>query len=384
MRGLINLIQKKHFHPFHYLLCVCWILPLASDGAITGPKLDASSVRLSTKPKINNNRIDIGSEIGDEESSRKQNYNSHSDVTIKIVEPKNMSYIKGGNFHVAVQIQPTSDVKAFRHKYLESEDGRVCVSLDNSAFHCWPINDGRIYFSQAIEGSHTIVAMLFNNGKLQGSSKSEAVNFTTVNDPNIEIGEEDENFNLKATQEIDEEIFPEEVNVTFPVLQVVSPAEKVSYTGTSIIFRSNIEPDDEKQFEKYFSKSFRCFNIDISTAYACFPIFGDKIDPFVLGLKNGMHTIDAALSHPQTGDLLDKSNQGTRIFLIAGNSNEGALFTVDINIRGESYIVPVVKGGCIARQSQAFCESLGLTKNKKCTEPVLQHLREVAESSALL
>lgn len=172
--------------------------------------------------------------------------------------------------------------------------------------------------------------------------------------------------------------------MTYPVVDLVSPLEKVSYSGTSVSLRSQLRPEDPILFEKYFNRSYVCFNIDIATAHSCFPIYGDTVSPLVVGLDAGMHTIEASLCHPHTGELLVASSTGTRVFFMAGESNEGAAFTADINLRGKSYAVPIVKGGCITEQAKSVCSDVGLSNNTACFNPVYNHLKEVAGQSGFL
>jgi hypothetical protein len=159
---------------------------------------------------------------------------------------------------------------------------------------------------------------------------------------------------------------------------MISPREKVSYNGTVMILRPLLMPSDPEQFEKFFKFAFNCFNLDLSTAHACFRIFNDLGDPFVLGLDGGMHTIEASLAHPNTGELLDGSSEGTKMFFMTGNDDEAALFVADINIRGKVHNIPLVKGGCIVAQTKTFCASVGLEDNSLCLNPVYDHLKEIA------
>ena len=102
-------------------------------------------------------------------------------------------------------------------------------------------------------------------------------------------------------------------------------------------------------------------------------------DPFILNLKIGMHTIEALLINPQTGNLLKDSSRGKKVFFMAGDSNEGAHFVADINVRGMLHKVPMVQGGSIVEQARSLCSSVGLVDSIDCIEPLAGHLRSVAD-----
>ena len=120
----------------------------------------------------------------------------------------------------------------------------------------------------------------------------------------------------------------------------------------------------------------------MATAHSCFPIFGEE-DPLVLGLEPGMHTIIAAISHPETGNLLGESSAGIQVFFMTGKSNEAAALTAKINIRGKAHTVPVAKGGDIIEQSKALCYKVGLSSSNMCIESVSSHLATVAQQSGI-
>lgn len=200
-----------------------------------------------------------------------------------------------------------------------------------------PALTGRSFYSNAAEGEHTLEAMLYNDGELKTASRTTAT-FALVNDPDIVGSSKDM---PEAEQEQDQDItLNEEVQVLFPVVKVSSPAANVTYPGTSVSVRLMIEPTDAKILKHYFENAFVCINIDSAPAYSCFAIFDDNkfSPPLVLGLKNGIHTNEAALSHPETGELLPGSFSGTSIFFTSGE------FAVDVTVSGDNYIIPIVEG----------------------------------------
>ena len=169
------------------------------------------------------------------------------------------------------------------------------------------------------------------------------------------------------------------MKVDFPIVQMISPREKVSYAGTILTLRPLLTPPDPEQFEKFFKVAFNCFILDISTAHACFRVFNNLGNPFVLGLDGGMHTIEASLAHPSTGELLEGSSEGTKLFFMTGKDDEELLFAANVNIRGNVHNIPLAKGGCIVAQTKSFCASVGLETNSLCLNPpVHDHLKERA------
>ena len=101
--------------------------------------------------------------------------------------------------------------------------------------------------------------------------------------------------------------------------------------------------------------------IDITTAFACFPVF-DKHDEiensdrddknhdvelefFMVELENGMHTIESSLAHPPKGQILNCSNLGRITFFMAGDENENIAFIAKMKIWGQLHRMPIVWGG---------------------------------------
>ena len=216
---------------------------------------------------------------------------------------------------------------------------------------------------------------------MEDSSTSEKVSFSTILDPDIDQSEEIINHYDPLEDDNDDDGKEKIIDVGYPVVNFLSPLEKASYTGNSISLQADIKPEEPEIFEKFFKFAFVCYNIDIATVHACFPVFNNGTEPLVAGLGNGMHTIEAALSHPSNGDLLISSSIGTKMFFIAGNANEAAAFTVDINIRGRLYNVPVMHGGSIIAQTYAFCLGIGLRDNSSCINMVYDLLLSVSKQT---
>jgi len=394
---------------------------LLTKGAITGPKSTDTPIRLvNSKPEystnVNNEGVrNTASSTATAASTQPHTTNRHADnsnaqphlqgggAKVEISEPPDKSYIAGGNVFVRIKIEAKGNQEEFNRTYLIDDNGRVCFSLDLEPYHCWPLNKGVVFYSQAVEGSHTLSARLYRNGSMDENSASSTVTFTTVNDANIELypnatfHNQTILMNDSTTSDKSNTTLEKTINVTFPAVQIISPADKVSYTGDNITFQSLLKPSNEEIFRNYFRYSFVCINIDMASAHSCFRIFDsdsnytkiqtdEKRLPLVLNLDPGLHTIEASLSHPVTGDLLDQSSLGTHIFFMTGKFNEAAALTVKINIRGKSYSVPVAKGGDIIEQSKAVCyKAVGVDNGMNtCLESVSKHLLTVAQQSGLI
>jgi hypothetical protein len=241
-----------------------------------------------------------------------------------ITEPSTGSLLEGNKFIVALSIQSSNETE-FRQSYMEKNQGRICISLDRGPFVCWPLY-GKMYFTQATEGEHEIVAMLWKNGSLDPLSSSEKVTFTSVHNPLII----QEPLQHPEILERNNPVGASSVHVTYPVVQITSPLAKVSYKGTSVHFQFTLpHVDDDEMFGKHFQAAFVCINVDIASAFSCFPRLGSNqtssdrfsgfgVVPWLLGLSKGVHTIEAILSHPETGELLLGSSSGTQMFFMAG------------------------------------------------------------------
>jgi hypothetical protein len=369
-----------------------------AHGAIDGPSSEDAPIRLSSKTKPITTphewKLHDPPEVTEKESqyrplpdastqlNNQAQKGIHADARLEIVEPPNKSYIAGKNFLVKLKVNlPQSAEESFKKAY--EGDGHACLSLDEGPFHCWNFDNAKMFYTEATDGNHTLIAKLYKDGTLQDETSSEKISFTMVHNPEFIEGDLDlhsQNM-INRESEKDETILEEEdgVEVTYPVVQIMNPLHRVSYSGTDIGIRTLLEPINPKLFEKFFQNGFSCFNVDFATAYACYPLFQDNAHPFVLGMNVGMHALEASLLNPETGNLLKDSSTGRHIFFMAGQSNKGAHFVADINIRGKLHKVPLVQGGSILAQAKSLCSSVGLTGNVDCIEPVLQHLTVVAD-----
>ena len=352
-----------------YLLSVLAI----GEGAINAPVTQETPVRLAKpRPKTS-------------EAPPPRKHHQINPVRLGIKEPPDGSFIQGSTVYVKLDLITHMDKDEFHTAYKNS---KVCLSLDDSNYFCWPLSS-TIMFSNTVDGSHTLQAKLYHNGNLLDATSSEEIMFTTISDPtmadeDVEYHSQSPVWNTEELQDevidldqIDDEEDEEGTDVSFPQIQLLTPMHKVSYSGTEVLLDTLVTPADPDVFNKFFRRAYTCFNIDMATAHFCFPLFQEE-KPVAVGLDIGFHTLETSLSNPETGELLEASSSGTQVFFMAGNDNEGAAFTAEMNLRGKLHRIPVVMGGCIAQQSKSLCLSVGLEHNVACVGPVFDHLRMIA------
>ncbi len=368
-----------------------------SYGAIDEPTSEDVPIRLSTrKPLTKSNKWELHEppEVLEEQAKYRPppgtayqggQHHVSSSVRLQIVDPPNKSYIAGTHFIVKLKVHvPPSVEKSFQKAY--ERDGHACLSLDDGPYHCWNFENAQMFFAQATDGEHTLTAKLYRDGSLQHETTSEQISFTVVHNPEFEDGANfhKQTMTVKRRDVEDEEDDGEEgeaVEVAYPTVQIINPEDRVSYSGTRVGLKTLLVPEPPKLFRKYFQHGFTCFNVDFATAHACYPLFQNNTNPFILGLDIGMHSIEALLINPQTGDLLKGSSRGRKIFFMAGESNEGAHFVANINVRGKLHKVPMVQGGSIIEQAKSLCSSVGLVESIDCIEPVSEHIKLVADQN---
>ena len=99
-------------------------------------------------------------------------------------------------------------------------------------------------------------------------------------------------------------------------------------------------------FEEHFGSAFVCAGLDSDGSSGgdgigsrpggsfCWPLFNVSMSPRWLGVAEGFHTLNAAVSHPNTGEAIPESWAKTRAFLTFGGdtattSRDGRLLLGD-------------------------------------------------------
>ncbi len=398
------------------LLCLLSIPIITTLGSIDGPSSGNTPIRLTTNKKEQLQQKPITtphlwklqdpSSMDGTPSTNVNNQNNPQQppptgtsniqklaAKVEILEPPNQSYIAGKHFNVKLKINfHPHHQERFKKEYQESDNsGYVCLSLDNGLYNCWKIlNQSNIVFANVSNGNHTLVATLYKDGVVQNETTSEEIMFTMVHDPIFEDEEGRNEFHSMLPSNINDNIMEEEedhegVEVSYPVVQVLNPLHRVSYSTYDLEVTTKLAPTSQPEtFEKYFQHGFICYDVDFATGQACYSIFYHNFNPLILGLNIGMHTIQASLIHPQTGDILPDSSMGRITFFIAGKDNAGATFVADINIHGKLHKVPLMNGGSIVAQARYLCSIIGYSGNiDDCIEPIGMHLTNIAHQQKL-
>ncbi|GMH54255.1 hypothetical protein TL16_g01636 [Triparma laevis f. inornata] len=281
----------------------------------------------------------------------------------------------GSSFDVSIQISPVNP-DFFTSTY-NTTDSRICISLDGSSYNCWPVFGGKIRYINAVDGPHSLHAVLMRKGELVASTITESVQFTTVEDP--EIGSEDEDKEDEGEEdEIDLDKEEEKkVQIDMPMLSLTVPPEKVTLPGTSVQFVSNVVTGDMGTFKEYFKYQFTCYNVDLSTAHACWSIFDENVVPYITHLEPGLHTVEGVITHPETRKAIEETAFETRTFFTSGEKNEAAAVVVEVDVDEQTYSIPVAAGGDATNQGIYFCGARGIL-NEECPGFVAQKIMNAA------
>ena len=204
------------------------------------------------------------------------------EAVVSILDPPNKSTIAGSSFDLRVQIDPVNS-EVFMESYNNS-NSRVCVSLDGSPYSCWPVFGGKIRYINAVDGPHSIHAVLMKKGVIIPESITESVQFTTVESPEIEDENEEES---SALEEEGEDGESKRVQLSMPQLILQVPPEKVTLPGSAVqlVSRVDLAGGDIEVFEEHFKHQFVCYNVDATTAHACWSLLDESTVPFVTQVR---------------------------------------------------------------------------------------------------
>ena len=312
------------------------------------------------------------------------------EATLTIVDPPNGSTLKGDAFDLKVSIEPVNG-EVFTESY-NTTNSRVCVSIDDGPYSCWPVFGGRIRYINAIEGEHNLYAVLMKRGEIVPETTTPVLHFTTVENPDIEKPDDEGESESSAKEEEDEK---ERVKMDMPQLNLQVPPEKVTLPGSSVQIVSKVstpallarpkvirevlacaeflshappfacllacssygqvEISNSDLFEEYFKFQYNCYNVDAATAHACWAIFDDNAIPYMTKLEPGLHTVDGMITHPETRLGIKDTLTDTRTFYTAGDKNEAAELIVEIEVDDSVHKVAVAKGSDASNQGFYFC-----------------------------
>ncbi|GMI38667.1 hypothetical protein TeGR_g5777, partial [Tetraparma gracilis] len=162
-------------------------------------------------------------------------------ATLHIVEPPEGATVKGSSFDVRVAIEPC-DTDLFNESYA-GPTSRVCVALDSSPYYCWPVVGGRIRFVGAVDGQHTVTAVLMKQGQLLPETETGVRAFASIEDPNEADDDEEEVVGEEGDIDLDKQ--EEQVTLGIPNLEMILPFERVTLPGSQLTVVSRVKTADE-------------------------------------------------------------------------------------------------------------------------------------------
>ncbi len=80
-------------------------------------------------------------------------------------------------------------------------------------------------------------------------------------------------------------------------------------------FCTQVLTPDPEAFNKHFKWCYACGSLD-GGAHACWPLFNVSHNPRWLGVGQGVHTLQTAVTHPNSGDEVEGSHSELRAFII--------------------------------------------------------------------
>ena len=195
--------------------------------------------------------------------------------SVTVIRPTGEEEVEGGVVDVELNINTnTIETDQFEKKFNESS---MCISLDDSAFSCWPIFRLSRYprFSSVKPGKHRIRAMLTDpeTGGLIESSEG-IMNFTTIpkNATKDELKRKGENAQ-EDTNSTNSTEAPETVQI--PSVDIDYPAEGTA-VGSSFEARLSIlTTENITKFKRLFGNGYMCLSLD-EAAHTCWPIFEER------------------------------------------------------------------------------------------------------------
>eukprot|EP00947_MAST-08B_sp_MAST-8B-sp1_P001842 g1842.t1 len=230
-------------------------------------------------------------------------------MTIQFVYPKPGDQTRD-LFDVQIHID-TADSQAFSEHY--GKGGSICLSLDDSAYSCWPIFELKKLprFTQVRDGSHRMRGVLRLDGILLLATAGETTFVSSAETETPALPAEPQQQAEPPNKPPDPEAPREEVKI--PQVNLVYPAQ-LSTVGRN--FEASLEvltTEAMDKFKRLFENGFMCLSMD-GAANACWPLFVDSYTPSFNNLREGRHTLVAHLSHPETGKLVLGSSMGATTF----------------------------------------------------------------------
>lgn len=323
------------------------------------------------------------------------------------------------HFEVMVEVA-ASPLGVFRERY---GNAMHCLSIDGTPPACWPVLDDDAplpRFVHVSEGEHTLRSAITDpSGEWIEPESWSTLRRFVVKDPKesddagngASGGGDEENGAKGEANEGNGGAFQIEI----PVASIRSPPEMSVITSRFIDMAYAVVTPDPEGFETHFSAAFACGSLD-GAPHVCWPLFNVSHNPRWIGLKEGVHTLQAAVTHPNTGDEIDESVSELRAFIIladehfnenvmaiAGSSATAAphgggahggsspadsgwsddrenyiVLDIDIGHRLHTethvtYKLPVQRGADFVFAAERFCAARGVG-NAECSESIVKDI----------
>jgi hypothetical protein len=231
---------------------------------------------------------------------------------LRISEPAEGSST-GLSFNVVMSID-TEDGDEFQQQY---KDSYACLDFDDaSGYMCFPIFGMTVMprFVQVSEAEHRVRAFLTDpvTGKLLAESSSGTRSFFAAAPAPAPAIAPPEPIETPA-QPPPQPPAEEQVQVDTPVVQLAAPAE-MDTLPTEFDVIPTVTSQQPDIFERHFRNEFVCMSLD-GGSFCCYPIFTMARLPRLMAVTEGMHTLIAKITHPDSGKLIEQSSSGVRRFV---------------------------------------------------------------------
>jgi hypothetical protein len=234
------------------------------------------------------------------------------EAKLRIVEPVEGS-TTGLSFNVVMTID-TDNPEDFQRQYKESY---ACLDFDDSSgYMCFPIFGMTVMprFVEVSEAEHRVRAFLTDpeTGKLLAETSSGTRTFFSAAPAPVAMLAPPDPTAAAEPPPAQPDAEPQ-VQVDTPVVQLAAPAE-MDTLPTYFDVIPTVTSQQPDIFERHFRNEFVCLSLD-GGAYCCYPIFTMARLPRLMAVTEGMHTLIAKITHPDSGKLLDQSSSGVRRFV---------------------------------------------------------------------
>ena len=240
-------------------------------------------------------------------------YGGQVNITTNILYPLEGSAVQP-QFDVMLEIAATP-LGAFKERYSEASH---CLSIDDEPPACWAVlgNASLPRFAMVPPGPHTLRAGVTDpTGEwVVPDSWSPLRHFVVSGEPppSKEVATADGGDGADPEEPAKG---PEDVTVDIPLAQITSPLEMSVITTRFVDMTYRVTTPDPESFETHFRYAHACTSLN-GGAHACWSLFNVSHTPRWLGLAEGVHLLQTAVTHPNTGEEIPGSASDLRAFVV--------------------------------------------------------------------